>query len=234
MISNDSKQQLKLLVICFAFLLLCVLGLTCLYFAEKQSDYEKQVQLQNLEQLKIQNELEKERLLSIKREQELKQKQIDTIAAFIEANKSSKSTTDSTYLSNRIIFWANTWNIQPEFLASLICAESNFYKYAKSHMNCRGLGQASKETWDWFNESYVWHIYSTVWRFENDVYDIDKNLQFTCWYINKLQEYDFLNNDLYKVLIAYNCGPYSSQIKRNIKYWGYSDKILKMTDSLLG
>lgn len=227
-----NKQQIKLLKICFSLLVICAMELVYLHIVEKQQQY-YEVKAQKLEQLKIQNELEKEKLELIKHEQELRRQQLQNLADFIHNNKSKKSNIEDKYLANRIVFWANTWNLQPEFLASLICTESNFYQYAKSYMDCRGLGQASKETWDWFNAQFVWPRYKQTWSFEVDVYDIDKNLQFTCWYINKLFEYEHLNNDLYRVLIAYNAGPYSKPVRNNIKYWGYSDKIIKMTDSLL-
>src|SRR5574344_2064832 len=103
---------------------------------------------------------------------------------------------------DKTLIYTKKYNIQQELMLALFITESNMYSHARSNKDCRGLGQISKDTLQFFNnktgKNYSW---------EKDIYDYEKNIEVSCWYVRWL--YSCSSFDNHYLLIAYNAGPYS-------------------------
>lgn len=99
--------------------------------------------------------------------------------------------------------YAREYNLDENFVYSVIKAESKFDPEAKSYRGAKGLMQIADVTRDWAIEELDLD--------ENiDIYDPETNILIGCWYLNRLYQ-DFGDLDL--VIAAYNGG------SGNVKKW---------------
>lgn len=94
--------------------------------------------------------------------------------------------------------YSQQYNVEPLLVASIIKAESNYFKNAKSHKGAIGLMQIIPMTGKWAAEEIGINGYS-----EDLLYDHGVNIMIGCWYLDRLGK-QF--NDLNLVISAYNAG----------------------------
>ena len=117
---------------------------------------------------------------------------------------------------NIIINYSNKYNLQPQLVCSVICAESGFNKNAVSNKGAIGLMQLMPSTAKW--------IYSNI--YDNDfneekLFNEKINIELGTYYLN------YLNNkfdNLIYVLCAYNAG--ETTVRSWIADFSYNNKQL--------
>src|SRR5574344_12487 len=132
----------------------------------------------------------------------LEEEKISSQINYIDLYKSHKEKISTREIYDKTLIYTKKYNIQQELMLALFITESNMYSHARSNKDCRGLGQISKDTLQFFNnktgKNYSW---------EKDIYDYEKNIEVSCWYVRWL--YSCSSFDNHYLLIAYNAGPYS-------------------------
>ncbi len=91
--------------------------------------------------------------------------------------------------------YSELYQIEDELIFSIIKAESNFYPYAKSKKDAKGLMQIIDQTWDWGCSELG---YKSM-----NYYSINDNIKIGTWYIRKLIN-EFGTEEL--AVLAYNAG----------------------------
>jgi soluble lytic murein transglycosylase len=98
-----------------------------------------------------------------------------------------------------IIKYATQYSLDPNLIAAVIKAESNFYVFAESKKGAMGLMQITPPTGKWIAEKLGHKDFDKEMLFNPDT-----NISFGCWYIDYLSKhYDY--NFKY-VFAAYNGG----------------------------
>lgn len=92
--------------------------------------------------------------------------------------------------------YSKEYNLDENFVYSIIKAESKFNPNALSHKGAKGLMQIADITRDWA-------IVELDLEKDIDIYDPEINIMIGCWYLNRLYK-EFGNTDL--VIAAYNGG----------------------------
>ena len=101
-----------------------------------------------------------------------------------------------------IAYYAQKYNLEPSFVASVINAESKFKPNAKSSAGAVGLMQLLPTTADYIS-SYIIHE-------DANLFEPDGNIKLGCAYLNYLQN---KFSDKFTLLCAYNAG------EGNVKTW---------------
>ncbi len=96
---------------------------------------------------------------------------------------------------DEVVNISKTYNLDPALVYSVIKTESRFNKNAVSKKGAKGLMQLTDST-----ANYVASIKNVD---EYDIFDIETNIDFGCFYLKYLQNKFF---DLYTTLCAYNAG----------------------------
>ena len=92
--------------------------------------------------------------------------------------------------------YSKEYNLDENFVYSIIKAESKFNPNALSHKGAKGLMQIADITRDWA-------IVELDLEKDIDIYDPETNIMIGCWYLNRLYK-EFGDTDL--VIAAYNGG----------------------------
>ena len=92
--------------------------------------------------------------------------------------------------------YSKEYNLDENFVYSIIKAESKFNPKALSHKGAKGLMQIADITRDWA-------IVELDLDENIDIYDPETNIMIGCWYLNRLYK-EFGDTDL--VIAAYNGG----------------------------
>lgn len=92
--------------------------------------------------------------------------------------------------------YSKEYNLDENFVYSIIKAESKFNPNALSHKGAKGLMQIADITRDWA-------IVELDLEKDIDIYDPETNIMIGCWYLNHLYK-EFGDTDL--VIAAYNGG----------------------------
>lgn len=92
--------------------------------------------------------------------------------------------------------YSKEYNLDENFVYSIIKAESKFNPNALSHKGAKGLMQIADITRDWA-------IVELDLEKDIDIYDPEINIMIGCWYLNRLYK-EFGDTDL--VIAAYNGG----------------------------
>lgn len=119
-----------------------------------------------------------------------------------------------------ILEYSQLYNVDPNWVASVINTESNFNVDATSSKGAIGLMQIMPETGAWIGGLLKIEDFK-----ENMIIDPKINIRMGTWYLNKLSN-DF-NGDFELVLAAYNGGP------GNVTKWLGDDKYSKDGKSLI-
>ncbi|MTI48565.1 MAG: lytic transglycosylase domain-containing protein [Firmicutes bacterium] len=101
--------------------------------------------------------------------------------------------------------YSSEFQVDPLLVASIIKAESKFYKDATSNKGAIGLMQITPSTGSWIASQMGIEEYKV-----DILYDPETNIMMGCWYIDNLNK-QFGNIEL--VLAAYNGG------RGNVKKW---------------
>lgn len=109
--------------------------------------------------------------------------------------------------------YAKMYDVPQELVFSVIKAESNFDKNAKSKKGAIGLMQIMDTTGEWVAEKIEMDDFSKELLYEPDV-----NIEIGCFYISYLL--DLYKNDEKCALAAYNAGP------ANVDKWLEGQKTL--------
>ncbi len=117
---------------------------------------------------------------------------------------------------DKVIAYAQKYNIEQQFLFSLIDVESSFDKNAISKKGARGLMQLTEKT-----AFYIADICDYIG--EIDLFDVDCNLTLGCEYINYLKD-KFSNEKA--LLCAYNAGEGTVAKWLNNSQYSYDGKTL--------
>ena len=96
--------------------------------------------------------------------------------------------------------YAKIYDIPDDLVFSVIKAESNFDKNARSNKGAMGLMQIMEKTGDWAAEKIGIENFSPDMLYEPEV-----NIEIGCFYLSYLL--DLYNNDTKCALAAYNAGP---------------------------
>jgi len=115
----------------------------------------------------------------------------------------------------KIIAWAQEYNLDPWHLAAVIRCESSFDEHALSNVGARGLMQIMPETGRWLAGKFDEEDEFT----EDSLYDADTNLKYGCWYLRWLM--DKFGGDLVTVSAAYHAG--HKQVQSWLNSTAYSD-----------
>lgn len=91
-------------------------------------------------------------------------------------------------------------DVDPLFIMSIIKAESNFDKDAKSNKGALGLMQVTPSTGEWIAEKLNEEMFA-----EDKLFDPDTNIRYGIWYINYLSKQ--FDGNLNLIIAAYNAGP---------------------------
>lgn len=91
--------------------------------------------------------------------------------------------------------YSDLYQIEDELIFSIIKAESNFYPYAKSKKDAKGLMQIIDKTWSWGC--------SELESPSMDYYNIEDNIKVGTWYLRRLIN-EFGSEEL--AVLAYNAG----------------------------
>ncbi len=110
--------------------------------------------------------------------------------------------------------YAKMYDVPQELVFSVIKAESNFDKNAKSPKGAVGLMQIMEPTGEWVAQKIEMDDFKKECLFEPDV-----NIEIGCFYISYLL--DLYKNDQKCALAAYNAGP------ANVDKWLKSQKTLE-------
>ena len=114
-----------------------------------------------------------------------------------------------------IVRYSEEFGLEPWHLAAVIRCESSFNPRAESNVGARGLMQIMPETGAWLagkfgeKDSYT----------DDLLFDVDKNLQYGCWYLRWLKEK--FSGDLRTVTAAYHAG--QGQVQSWVNSALYSD-----------
>lgn len=114
-----------------------------------------------------------------------------------------------------IVRYSEEFGLEPWHLAAVIRCESSFNPKAESNAGARGLMQIMPETGAWLagkfgeKEAYT----------DDLLFDVDKNLQYGCWYLRWLKEK--FSGDLRTVTAAYHAG--QGQVQSWVNSALYSD-----------
>jgi soluble lytic murein transglycosylase-like protein len=112
----------------------------------------------------------------------------------------SRNVEDPRKLAFNIVTESLIADEDPFFVSSVILAESNFNKNAKSHVGALGLMQIMPHT-----GKYISDMLNIGWEGKEGLSNPEKNIRMGVAYIKYLKAN--FNNDLHKTLIAYNWGP---------------------------
>lgn len=99
--------------------------------------------------------------------------------------------------------YSKQYKVDENLVYAIIKTESNFFPYAKSKANSKGLMQVSDDTFEYAK--------TKIDISSNDIYNKQANIQAGIWYLSNLLE-RFNNNEYYAIL-AYNAGP------ENVSKW---------------
>lgn len=94
---------------------------------------------------------------------------------------------------------AESYNLQPAFVASIIRNESSFQPRAESGVGARGLMQLMPDTAEWIAGKMKIQGYAF-----DRMYDPESNIRFGCWYLNYLSS--LFHGDPVCVACAYHAG----------------------------
>ncbi|CDM68683.1 transglycosylase [Clostridium bornimense] len=101
---------------------------------------------------------------------------------------------------NIVLEYSEENDVDPLFIMSIIKAESNFNKDAKSNKGALGLMQVTPSTGEWIAEKLNEEIFE-----EDKLFDPDTNIRYGIWYINYLSNQ--FDGNLNLIIAAYNAGP---------------------------
>ncbi len=96
--------------------------------------------------------------------------------------------------------YAQEYNLQPAFVASIILNESSYRPTAESAVGARGLMQLMEDTAAWINDQYLripGYSFQMMW-------DPETNIRFGCWYLGYLSRR--FRGDPVSVIAAYHAG----------------------------
>lgn len=99
-----------------------------------------------------------------------------------------------------VVKYSEENDVDPLFIMSIIKAESNFNKDAKSSKGAVGLMQVTPSTGEWIAEKLNEESF-----LEENLLNPDTNVRYGTWYINYLS--DQFDGNLNLVIAAYNAGP---------------------------
>ncbi|MBU5317242.1 lytic transglycosylase domain-containing protein [Clostridium bornimense] len=99
-----------------------------------------------------------------------------------------------------VIKYSEENDVDPFFIMSIIKAESNFDKDARSSKGALGLMQVTPSTGEWIAEK----INNSIFE-EDNLFDPDINIRYGTWYINYLS--NKFNGNRNVIIAAYNAGP---------------------------
>lgn len=99
-----------------------------------------------------------------------------------------------------VIKYSEENDVDPLFVMSIIKAESNFNKEAKSNKGAMGLMQITPSTGKWIAEKLNEEMFE-----EDKLFDPDTNIRYGIWYINNLSNQ--FDGNLNLIIAAYNAGP---------------------------
>lgn len=139
----------------------------------------------------------------------------------IRKNKAKASAIDSNVIYTKVLAESNKWKLNTSLILAIIETECNFYENAKAAdydtTGSIGWSQATKKTWDWFNAQWVWPQYKTTYSYD-DRYDIDKSLEFICWYVDFLRKSYPEKTKTYKeIYYCYNAGPNYKSVNKKME-----------------
>ncbi len=119
-----------------------------------------------------------------------------------EEHEAERRAVDAAYpllYEDLIAKHADTYNLQPAFVAAIIFNESSFRPEVESDAGARGLMQLMPDTAEWIAHKLKTEQYS----FER-MLDPGSNIQFGCWYLNYLSK--LFRGDPICVACAYHAG----------------------------
>lgn len=151
----------------------------------------------------------------------------------LDGSKESPKEIDFDYVYERAKYWTSVYNINLPFHLSLMYVESNYRNGAVSPAGCVGLCQLSKDAVDQFNTA-MWHAgVDKFYTLEEVRWDIDKNIEVSCWYLDWLWEYrKSYTNNIRKYIMSYNYGRTGVINAINTNTYGYADNIIYIRDAL--
>jgi len=118
-----------------------------------------------------------------------------------------------------ITAYSEEYNVDPNLVAAIIRAESNFQKDARSHKDAYGLMQITEPTAVWAAKKMG------INGFKKELlYDPEINIKIGCWYVMDLSKEFDGKTDL--VLASYNGG------RTNVKKWLSSEEFSKDGENL--
>lgn len=104
-----------------------------------------------------------------------------------------------TDYSNFVLKYSSKYNLNANFVYSIIKAESGFNPDATSVKNARGLMQITDQTGEWIYGLLGYDNFN-----KNFLYDPEKNIEIGCYYISRL--INQFNGNVDTALAAYNAG----------------------------
>ena len=157
-------------------------------------------------------------------------------------SKSRYNISNPYKLAEQIVIESLINDEDPFFITAVVFSESSFRTDAKSHVGALGLMQIMPAT-----GKYIAKISNTDWNGVSSLKNPELNLQYGIIYLKYLKK--LFNNNINKVLIAYNWGPgnvqkkkkapkisteYSNKIQRLSKKWSNNFEINKYKFKFLG
>ncbi|MDL2289365.1 lytic transglycosylase domain-containing protein [Clostridia bacterium OttesenSCG-928-F22] len=95
--------------------------------------------------------------------------------------------------------YAKEYDLDPNFVAAVICTESRFKEKAASGKGAMGLMQIMPDTGKWIAEKL-----KEEWAGNESLYEPERNIRYGCWFLRYLQ--DRYEGDTTLQLAGYNAG----------------------------
>lgn len=120
--------------------------------------------------------------------------------------KTIKLNLKNKYLSETIIKYSDKYKFDPIFIQSIIKAESNYNKYAKSYTNAYGYMQLKKSTAIFIlNKNGYIKLSRKIKKDKNTIYETDVNIMTGCMYLKWIKDNKNIE-DWIDLMAYYNSG----------------------------
>ena len=103
--------------------------------------------------------------------------------------------------ADTILYYANTYELDPALVSAIILSESSFDPMAESRLGARGLMQLMPDTAEWI--AHKLDEDDETYTFDN-LYNPEVNIRYGTWYLGYLSRR--FNKDATKIICAYHAG----------------------------